>query len=55
MPIVALTASVVGDDIESYMRAGVNDVLIKPFKETEFLAMIKKHLEREFKFAELPE
>lgn len=55
VPIIALTASVVGDDIESYMRSGVNDVLVKPFKETEFLAMIKKHLEREFKFSELPE
>ncbi len=50
VPIIALTASVVGDNIESYMRAGVNDVLVKPFKESEFLAMVKKHLEREFSF-----
>ena len=55
LPIIAMTASVVGDDIESYMRAGVNDVLVKPFKETEFLQMIKKHLEREFTFAPLEE
>jgi len=55
VPIVALTASVVGDDIDSYMRAGVSDVLVKPFKESEFLAMVKKHLEREFNYSTLSE
>jgi PAS domain S-box-containing protein len=31
--IVAVTAAVMKDDIEKYYRAGINDFLIKPFKE----------------------
>lgn len=31
--IVAVTAAVMKDDIEKYFKAGINDFLIKPFKE----------------------
>ena len=44
IPIVALTASIVNDDLESYLRCGINEVLIKPFKEIEFTEMLRKHL-----------
>jgi CheY-like chemotaxis protein len=44
IPIVALTASIVNNDLESYLRCGINEVLIKPFKEIEFTEMLRKHL-----------
>jgi len=44
IPIVALTASIVNDDLDSYLKCGINEVLIKPFKEIEFTEMLRKHL-----------
>lgn len=33
--IIAITAAAMKDDIQSYFKAGINDFLIKPFKELE--------------------
>ena len=45
LPIIALTASIVADDLDSYLRTGINDIMIKPFKEADFSAMLRKHLD----------
>jgi CheY-like chemotaxis protein len=45
VPIVALTASIIGDDTDQYFKMGVNDLLIKPFKEADFTAMLHKYLD----------
>ena len=44
MPVVALTATILQDDLEAYRKAGITDVLVKPFKETELKIMLQKHL-----------
>ena len=44
LPIVALTASIVNDDLDSYLKSGINDILIKPFKENDFTSILQKHL-----------
>jgi signal transduction histidine kinase/CheY-like chemotaxis protein len=45
LPIIALTASIVADDLDSYLKIGINDIMIKPFKEADFSAMLKKYLD----------
>ena len=47
IPIIALTASIVADDLDSYRLSGINEILIKPFKEAEFNQTLKKYLEPE--------
>jgi CheY-like chemotaxis protein len=42
LPIVAVTANVNADDIESYKDAGMNDCVGKPFTEKEIYNVIKK-------------
>jgi signal transduction histidine kinase len=44
LPVVALTASIINDDLEMYMQCGIDEILIKPFKELEFANMLKRHL-----------
>jgi len=44
VPIIALTATIMRDDIEAYLHAGINDILVKPFKQAELKNMIEKHL-----------
>ncbi len=44
VPIVALTASVVNEDFEYYSATGINDILLKPFKEVELQNMLSKYL-----------
>lgn len=43
IPIVALTASVLKDEVEECINAGMNDVLPKPFKRSELLSILVKH------------
>jgi len=43
-PIIAVTASALADEREQCMQAGMNDVLIKPYKRTDIEAMCKKWL-----------
>lgn len=40
--VVALTAQVVGKDISDFLEMGFDDVLMKPFKEDELMAVIRK-------------
>jgi len=43
-PIIAVTASALADEREQCMQAGMNDVLIKPYKRTDIEAVCKKWL-----------
>jgi len=44
LPVVALTATIMQDDLDAYRKAGITDVLVKPFKETELKLMLQRHL-----------
>lgn len=44
VPIVALTANALKGEEQSYYAAGMNDFLIKPFKEKELLAVLANTL-----------
>ncbi len=43
-PIVALTANVFRQDIDSYLEIGMNDYIIKPFDEEDFLKKISENV-----------
>ncbi|WP_304140602.1 MULTISPECIES: response regulator [Mesoflavibacter] len=43
-PIIALTARVFKDDLKKYKKAGINDVVKKPFDEDTLLTKIREHL-----------
>ncbi|MCA1949213.1 MAG: response regulator, partial [Treponema sp.] len=43
-PIIAVTASALADEREQCMQAGMNDVLIKPYRRTDIEAICKKWL-----------
>ena len=43
-PIIALTARVFKDDLKEYKKAGINDVVKKPFDEDTLLTKIREHL-----------
>ncbi len=42
IPIIALTANVMKTDLEKYLEAGINDFILKPFKEVELYQKIRK-------------
>jgi CheY-like chemotaxis protein len=44
MPVIALTATIMQDDLDAYRKAGISDILVKPFKEADLKAMLLKHL-----------
>jgi CheY-like chemotaxis protein len=44
IPIVGLTATIVQDDLDEYIASGINEVLVKPFKQDELYATIEKYL-----------
>jgi CheY-like chemotaxis protein len=44
MPIIALTASIIGDNTDLYSRMGINELLIKPFKEADFKDVMQRYL-----------
>jgi len=46
IPVIALTANVLAEDIDSYYNAGISDVLIKPFKEQQIREKLVKYLTR---------
>lgn len=48
-PILALTANVFQEDINSYLEAGMDDYLTKPFEEGELLQRIKYYLRKQTK------
>ena len=41
IPIIALTANVIEEDIIKYRKSGINDILLKPFSELELFNKIK--------------
>ena len=43
IPIIALTANVMSEDIEKYKEAGMNDFLAKPFDESALLLVILRN------------
>ncbi len=45
-PIIALTANAMKGDREKFILAGMNDYLSKPFKRSELLEMLLKHLKQ---------
>jgi response regulator RpfG family c-di-GMP phosphodiesterase len=44
IPIIALTANVMKTDLEKYLKAGINDFILKPFKEAELYQKIRELL-----------
>ena len=44
VPIIAVTAKVFKEDLKRYKKAGINDVLKKPFNEKQLLEIIAKNL-----------
>ena len=44
IPIIALTASILVSEIDLFLEAGINQVLIKPFTEPEFKEVLEKYL-----------
>lgn len=41
-PIIAITANVMQDDLNHYLKLGIDDYLTKPFKEKELLSKLAK-------------
>jgi signal transduction histidine kinase/ActR/RegA family two-component response regulator len=46
-PVIAFTANVMKDDLENYMKSGVNDFLLKPFTRDQVLEKIMSVFEME--------
>ncbi len=46
LPIIALTASIMHEDIETIYKYGMNDYQIKPFKAEELISKIGKHAKK---------
>ena len=44
IPIIALTASILTSETDTYIDAGINEVLIKPFTEEKFKDVISRHI-----------
>jgi len=45
-PIIAVTAGVFADEQDKFQSAGINDILIKPFKQNDIKIMIQKWLKQ---------
>ena len=43
-PIIALTASILTSEIDSYLQVGINEVLLKPFSEERFKQMLVSYI-----------
>jgi DNA-binding response OmpR family regulator len=46
--IIAVTAGVLQDKLEPLLRAGCDDIVIKPFKENDLFEMLQQHLKVKF-------
>ncbi|MEQ3663257.1 MULTISPECIES: ATP-binding protein [unclassified Olleya] len=44
IPVIALTARVMKDDLKRYKKAGINDVIQKPFDENALITKIEEYL-----------
>ncbi|CAM3260924.1 EAL domain-containing protein [Asticcacaulis taihuensis] len=54
LPIVALTAHVVGHAAQAWKEAGMDDVLHKPFTLRDMAAILRTHLREDLRTAALP-
>ena len=52
--IVAVTASVFEEDRTAVMSSGCDDIMIKPFRESEIMRMLHKHLDVRFQYEDEP-
>lgn len=43
-PIIALTANIMKEDIDEYLKVGFDDTLAKPIQQQDFFSMISKYL-----------
>lgn len=44
LPIVALTANAVKEELDSYLQKGITDYLVKPFEEDKLLQLLQKYV-----------
>lgn len=51
MPVIALTASAMQEDLDEYKKSGISDILLKPFKESELHKILQKHIYPESEIA----
>lgn len=51
IPVIAFTANVMKDDLDNYLKAGINDFLLKPFTSAQVLDKILTVLGVEYEFA----
>ena len=52
--IVAVTASVFEEDQAAVISIGCNDIITKPFRESEIMRMLHKHLDVRFQYEDEP-
>jgi CheY-like chemotaxis protein len=51
IPIIAVTANVLEEGRDAVMSIGCDDIVIKPFKESDIIEMLQKHLNVKFLYA----
>ncbi len=51
LPIIAMTANVMQDDIETYLENGMDDHVPKPFTKDDLFTKILKHVDQEYVLA----
>lgn len=44
IPILGLTATIVQDDLDAYLKSGINEVMVKPFKQDQLYQLIEKYI-----------
>ncbi len=44
MPIVAITANIMKDDLDHYMKSGMDDYILKPYRESDLFAKLADQL-----------
>ncbi len=44
VPVIALTANVMERDLNHYMDCGINDIVLKPYSETDLYEKLKEHM-----------
>jgi signal transduction histidine kinase/CheY-like chemotaxis protein/CHASE3 domain sensor protein len=55
IPVIAFTANVMKDDLDNYLKAGINDFLLKPFTSAQVLDKILTVLGVEYELAVVPQ
>ncbi len=44
VPIIALTADAISEDFDAYYKAGINKIILKPFRENEFRQVVENYM-----------